>query len=408
MNTVYQTIERPLISVILEMERNGVKVDTIALKNLSKDFSKRTADLEKLAHSQAGETFNIGSPKQLGDILFKKLGIEGGKKGKTGAFSTGATVLEELSAQGHDLARTVLDWRQLAKLKSTYTDALINQVSPTSGRIHTSYGMAIAQTGRLSSNEPNLQNIPIRTEEGRKIRETFIAEKGHKLLSLDYSQIELRVLAHVANIKSLISAFEEGQDIHAMTASQVFKTPLDGLSPDLRRRAKAINFGIIYGISAFGLARNLGITRSEAQDYIKAYFDRFPEIQDYMNETILFAKNNGYVETIFGRRIHLNGMKDKNQAIRGSAERQAINAPIQGAAADIIKRAMNRIPNLLNLNSLRAKMLLQVHDELLFEVEPDSLEITTKLVKKTMEDCVKLNVPLLVDIGIGDNWMETK
>ena len=306
------------------------------------------------------------------------------------------------------MARTVLDWRQLAKLKSTYTDALINQVSPTSGRIHTSYGMAIAQTGRLSSNEPNLQNIPIRTEEGRKIRETFIAEKGHKLLSLDYSQIELRVLAHVANIKSLISAFEEGQDIHAMTASQVFKTPLDGLSPDLRRRAKAINFGIIYGISAFGLARNLGITRSEAQDYIKAYFDRFPEIQDYMNETILFAKNNGYVETIFGRRIHLNGMKDKNQAIRGSAERQAINAPIQGAAADIIKRAMNRIPNLLNLNSLRAKMLLQVHDELLFEVPEEEIDKSIQVIKQIMERAAepgtKLAVPLVADAGIGKTW----
>ncbi|MCH2548698.1 MAG: DNA polymerase I [Alphaproteobacteria bacterium] len=408
MNTVYQTIERPLISVIIEMERNGVKVDTIALKNLSKDFAKRTSDLEKVAHSQAGEIFNIGSPKQLGDILFKKLRITGGKKGKTGAFSTGADVLEELSAQGHDLAKTVLDWRQLAKLKSTYTDALINQVSPSSGRIHTSYGMAIAQTGRLSSNEPNLQNIPIRTEEGRKIRETFIAEKGHKLLSLDYSQIELRVLAHVAKIKSLISAFEDGQDIHAMTASQVFKVPLNGLSPDLRRRAKAINFGIIYGISAFGLARNLGISRSEAQDYIKAYFDRFPEIQDYMNETILFAKDNGYVETIFGRRIHLNGMKDKNQAIRGSAERQAINAPIQGAAADIIKRAMNRIPNLLNLNNLHAKMLLQVHDELLFEVPEQEIDKSIEVIKQIMERAAepgtKLSVPLVADAGIGKTW----
>ncbi|MCZ6845785.1 MAG: DNA polymerase I, partial [Alphaproteobacteria bacterium] len=297
MTTLYETIERPLVPVIVAMERAGIKADAAALITLSKDFGKRAAKLEEAAHKLAGEEFNIGSPKQLGEILFDKLGIEGGKKGKTGAYSTSADILEDLAAQGHDLPRTVLDWRQLAKLKSTYTDALVAEINPDTGRIHTSYGMAIAQTGRLSSNEPNLQNIPVRTEEGRKIRAAFVAEAGHKLVSLDYSQIELRVLAHVAGISALIEAFEAGQDIHALTASQVFDVPLDELGPDLRRRAKAINFGIIYGISAFGLARNLGIARADAQAYIDAYFERFPGIRDYMDETIEFAKANGYVET---------------------------------------------------------------------------------------------------------------
>ncbi|MDH3664124.1 MAG: DNA polymerase I, partial [Alphaproteobacteria bacterium] len=300
LTTVYETIERPLVPVIVAMERAGIKVDAAALNALSKDFGKRTVKLEAQAHKIAGEEFNIGSPKQLGEILFGKLGIEGGKKGKAGAYSTGADILEDLAAQGHELPRTVLDWRQLAKLKSTYTDALVGEINPDTGRIHTSYGMAIAQTGRLSSNEPNLQNIPVRTEEGRKIRAAFTAEAGHKLVSLDYSQIELRVLAHVAGIGALIEAFEQGVDIHALTASQVFEVPLDELGPDLRRRAKAINFGIIYGISAFGLARNLGIERADAKAYIDAYFERFPEIRTYMDETIAFAHENGDVETLFG------------------------------------------------------------------------------------------------------------
>ncbi|NNE82924.1 MAG: DNA polymerase I, partial [Alphaproteobacteria bacterium] len=319
LTTVYETIERPLVPVIVAMERAGIRVDAATLSALSKDFGKRTAKLETQAHELAGEEFNIGSPKQLGEILFGKLGIEGGKKGKAGAYSTGADILEDLAAQGHELPQTVLDWRQLAKLKSTYTDALIGEINPDTGRIHTSYGMAIAQTGRLSSNEPNLQNIPVRTEEGRKIRAAFVAEPGHKLVSLDYSQIELRVLAHVAGIGALIEAFEQGQDIHALTASQVFDVPLDELGPDLRRRAKAINFGIIYGISAFGLARNLGIGRADAQAYIDAYFERFPQIRNYMDETIEFAKANGYVETLFGRRIHLRGIADKNGAVRSGA-----------------------------------------------------------------------------------------
>ncbi|MFT5180633.1 MAG: DNA polymerase-1 [Alphaproteobacteria bacterium] len=410
LTTLYETTERPLVPVIVAMERAGIKVDAAALTALSKDFGQRTAKLEEQAHLQAGEEFNIGSPKQLGEILFDKLGIEGGKKGKAGAFSTGADILEDLAAQGHDLPRTVLDWRQLAKLKSTYTDALVEQINPDTGRIHTSYGMAIAQTGRLSSNDPNLQNIPVRTEEGRKIRAAFVAVPGHKLVSLDYSQIELRVLAHVAGIGALIEAFEQGVDIHALTASQVFDVPLDELGPDLRRRAKAINFGIIYGISAFGLARNLGIARSDAQAYIDAYFVRFPEIRTYMDETIEFAKANGYVETLFGRRIHLSGIGDKNQAVRGGAERQAINAPIQGAAADIIKRAMIRMPPALTGKNLAAKMLLQVHDELLFEVPDGEVDATIEAAREVMETAAapaaNLAVPLVADAGVGDNWNE--
>ena len=410
LTTVYETIERPLVPVIVAMERAGIKADAKALTALSKDFGKRAAKLEEQAHKLAGEEFNIGSPKQLGEILFDKLGIEGGKKGKTGAYSTSADVLEELAAQGHDLPQTVLDWRQLAKLKSTYTDALVGQINPETGRIHTSYGMAIAQTGRLSSNEPNLQNIPVRTEEGRKIRAAFVAEAGHKLVSLDYSQIELRVVAHVAGIGALIEAFEAGQDIHALTASQVFDVPLDELGSDLRRRAKAINFGIIYGISGFGLARNLGIARSDAQAYIDAYFERYPGIRDYMDETIEFAKANGYVQTLFGRRIHLSGIGDKNQAVRGGAERQAINAPIQGAAADIIKRAMVRMPPALARNKLAAKMLLQVHDELLFEVPDGEVDATIEVAREVMEGAAapaaNLAVPLVADAGVGDTWDE--
>ncbi len=408
LTTVYETIERPLVPVIVAMERVGIKADAKALTALSKDFGKRAVKLEEAAYKLAGEEFNIGSPKQLGKILFDKLGIEGGKKGKTGAYSTSADILEDLAAQGYELPRTVLDWRQLAKLKSTYTDALVIEINQETGRIHTSYGMAIASTGRLSSNEPNLQNIPVRTEEGRKIRAAFVAEAGHKLVSLDYSQIELRVLAHVAGISALIKAFEVGQDIHALTASQVFDVPLDELGPDLRRRAKAINFGIIYGISAFGLARNLGIARGDAQAYIDAYFERYPGIRDYMNETIAFAAETGYVETLFGRRIYLSGICDKNQAVRNAAERQAINAPIQGAAADIIKRAMVRMPPALTRKKLAAQMLLQVHDELLFEVPDAEVDATIAVARKVMEGAaapaVNLAVPLVADAGVGNNW----
>ncbi|HEY9080458.1 DNA polymerase I [Magnetovibrio sp.] len=406
MSTVYETLERPLIPVLVQMERHGIKVDATELKRLSDDFAKRLGDLEIEIHKLAGQEFNIGSPKQLGEILFDKLGIEGGKKGKTGAYATGADILEGLAADGHELPARVLDWRQLAKLKSTYTDALIGQINAETGRVHTSYSMAATSTGRLASSDPNLQNIPIRTEEGRKIRKAFIAEPGHKLLSADYSQIELRLLAHVANIPQLKDAFHADLDIHAMTASEVFGVPIDGMDPMVRRRAKAINFGIIYGISAFGLARQLDISRGEAGDYIKAYFERFPGIRTYMDGTKAFAAEHGYVTTLFGRKCHVGGINDKNPMARGFSERAAINAPIQGGAADIIKRAMVRLGDALDGAGLHARMLLQVHDELIFEVPDGELDATRALVKEVMENAATLDVPLVVDAGVGDNWDE--
>jgi DNA polymerase-1 len=410
MARVYETIERPLVPIIVSMEAAGIAIDAATLKVISKDFEKRRAEYEAQAYKLAGEEFNLGSPKQLGEILFDKMGIPGAKKTKTGAYGTGADILEDLAAQGHDLPRVVLEWRQLSKLKSTYADSLPEQINAGTGRVHTAYGMAIAQTGRLSSNDPNLQNIPVRTEEGRKIRNAFRAAKGCKLVSLDYSQIELRIVAHVAKIEPLVAAFHEGQDIHALTASEVFDIPLDEMTGDLRRRAKAINFGIIYGISAFGLARNLGIARGEAQSYIAAYFERYPGIREYMDSTIEFAKKTGYVETLFGRRIHLAGINEKNQATRGFAERQAINAPIQGSAADIIKRAMIRVPDALATDGLDASMLLQVHDELLFDVPKAQVDQTIACVKSVMETATKpvveLSVPLVADAGVGDSWDE--
>ena len=410
MATVYETIERPLVPVIVEMERAGIRADAETLKNLSKDFAKRMAELEIKAYELAGEEFNVGSPKQLGEILFDKMGLEGGKKGKTGAYTTSADVLDELAAQGHELPQNILEWRQMQKLKSTYADALVEQINPDTGRVHTSYGMAIAQTGRLSSNDPNLQNIPVRTEEGRKIRAAFMADKGNKLVSLDYSQIELRVVAHVAGEEALIEAFRDGQDIHAMTASQVFNVPIEGMDPMMRRNAKAINFGIIYGISAFGLANNLNIGRDEARDYIAAYFERYPAIKRYMEDTREEAKEAGHVDTIFGRRIHLRGIKDKNQAVRGFAERQAINAPIQGAAADIIKRAMIRVPDALAKHDFQSKMLLQVHDELLFEAPEGEVDNLIEVMRDVMENAaapaVNMSVPLVADAGVGDTWNE--
>ena len=334
------------------------------------------------------------------------MSFPGGKKGKTGAYGTGADVLEELAALGHDLPARVLDWRQLAKLKSTYTDALVESINPETGRVHTSYSQTVASTGRLSSNDPNLQNIPIRTEEGRKIRTAFIAPKGKTLISADYSQIELRLVAHVADIKAMKEAFKEGADIHAATASQMFNVPMKDMTPELRRRAKAINFGIIYGISGFGLARNLGIERSEAQAFINAYFTKFPEIRDYMDRAKDEAKTNGYVMTPFGRRCWVPGIADKNGAVRSFAERQAINAPIQGGAADIIKRAMVHLPHALTAAKLKADMLLQVHDELIFEVPDNEVEATIKVVKKIMEGAAHISVPLVVDTGTGRNWDE--
>ncbi|MCZ6763587.1 MAG: DNA polymerase I, partial [Alphaproteobacteria bacterium] len=412
MTTVYETIERPLIGVLTDMERAGITVDAAELNELSHDFAGRMVDLEAQAYGLAGEEFNLGSPKQLGEILFDKMSLPGGKKGKTGAYGTGADILEDLAAQGHDLPRTVLDWRQLSKLKSTYADALTGQINPETGRVHTAYGMAIAQTGRLSSTDPNLQNIPVRTEEGRKIRHAFRAAPGCKLVSLDYSQIELRIVADVAGIEPLIEAFHDGQDIHALTASQVFDVPLKDITGDtagdLRRRAKAINFGIIYGISAFGLARNLGIDRGEAKRYIDAYFERYPGIREYMDQTVAFARSHLYVETLFGRRIHLAGITEKNANMRNFAERQAINAPIQGTAADIIKRAMIRVPGALDEAKLGATMLLQVHDELLFDVPEAEVDATIACVRAVMEGATRpvleLAVPLVADAGVGDSW----
>lgn len=406
MATVYETLERPLVPVLRMMEANGIRADGKKLKALSADFGIRLADLEVEIHKLAGREFNVGSPKQLGELLFDEMGLPGGKKGKTGAYGTGADVLEKLVDQGHDLPARVLDWRQLAKLKSTYSDALIEQINPDTGRIHTSYAQSGAATGRLASTDPNLQNIPVRTEEGRKIRQAFVAEKGMTLVSADYSQIELRLLAHVAGIDALKDAFRDGLDIHAMTASQVFGVPTEGMDPMVRRQAKAINFGIIYGISAFGLARQLGIGNSEAAAYIDAYFEKYPGIRDYMERTKEQARGAGYVTTLFGRKCHIRGINEKNPNFRGLAERAAINAPIQGGAADIIKRAMIRLPDALTEAKLSARMLLQVHDELIFEVPKKELDDTKALVAGVMADAAHLDVPLVVDTGHGANWDE--
>ena len=403
--TVYETLERPLIPVLATMEMHGIKVARDHLSRMSNNFAQKMAGLEAEIHGLAGQSFNVGSPKQLGEILFDKMGIEGGKKGKTGAYATGADVLEDLAAEGHDLPARVLDWRQMSKLKSTYTDALQDHIHPDTGRVHTSYSIAGANTGRLASTDPNLQNIPVRTEEGRRIREAFIAEEGTTLLSLDYSQIELRILAHIADIPALKQAFDEGQDIHAMTASEMFDTPIEGMDPMIRRQAKAINFGVIYGISGFGLSRNLRIPRKEAQGFIDRYFERFPGIRTYMDNTVKFAKEHGYVQTLFGRKIHTPEINAKGPHA-GFSRRAAINAPIQGTAADVIRRAMIRLPGAIA--DLPAKMLLQVHDELLFEVETIAVDDTIRAVKSVMENAslpaVKIDVPLVVDAGQGPNW----
>ncbi|MCI5096273.1 MAG: DNA polymerase I [Rhodobacteraceae bacterium] len=404
--TVYETLERPLVPVLARMEMDGIKVDRDTLSRMSNAFAQKMAQLEAEIHELAGETFNVGSPKQLGEILFDKMGIEGGKKGKTGAYATGADILEDLATE-HELPARVLDWRQLSKLKSTYTDALQDHINPDTGRVHTSYSIAGASTGRLASTDPNLQNIPVRSEEGRRIREAFVAEEGNVLLSLDYSQIELRILAHIAGIDSLKQAFADGLDIHAMTASEMFDVPLDEMTPDIRRQAKAINFGVIYGISGFGLARNLRIPRSEAQGFIDRYFERFPGIRRYMDSTVEFAKEHGYVQTLFGRRIHTPEIASKGPKA-GFAKRAAINAPIQGTAADVIRRAMIRMPDALA--HLPARMLLQVHDELLFEVPEAHVEETIETARRIMENAadpaVHMDVKLIVDAGRGNNWAE--
>jgi DNA polymerase-1 len=407
---VYERIERPLVPVVASMERIGVRIDPEVLRKQSKGFAERLQILELNIHNLAGQPFNVGSPKQLGDILFDRLGLPGGTKGKTGAYSTASDVLEPLAEGGHEIVVKVLEWRGVSKLKSTYTDALPEQIDVRTGRVHTSFSLVGAATGRLSSTDPNLQNIPIRTEDGRAIRRAFIADDGYTLLSVDYSQIELRLAAEMAGIKALIQAFHDGVDIHSLTASQVFGIPLNELPPDRRRAAKAINFGIIYGISGFGLSKQIGISPGEANEFIRQYLDRFHELREWMNATKDFARKNGYVETLFGRRIHVNSINDKMSMRRMGAERAAINAPLQGTAADIMKRAMIRIQPALDDANLGARLLLQVHDELVFEVPKAELERTIALAKQVMQDAplpvVKLKVPIIAEAGHAANWAE--
>jgi DNA polymerase-1 len=405
---VYETLERPLPRVLVEMELAGVKVDPERLRLLSNDFGVRMGELEAEAHRLAGRPFNLGSPKQIGEVLYKEMGLSSGKMTATGAMSTDASMLEELAAQGHELPRVLLDWRQLSKLKGTYTDALTAAISEKTGRVHTSFSLAAATTGRLASSDPNLQNIPVRTEEGRKIRRAFIAEPGHVLISADYSQIELRLLAHIGDIPQLKKAFREGLDIHAMTASEMFGVPVEGMPSEVRRRAKAINFGIIYGISAFGLSNQLGIPQDEAGAYIKTYFERFPGIRAYMDRMKQEVRSQGFVTTIFGRRVNIPAVKSKSVAERAFGDRAAINAPIQGAAADVIRRAMVRMPAALKAEGLTAKMLLQVHDELVFEAPQAEAEAVIRVAKQVMErapePAVALSVPLEVEARAAGNW----
>ncbi|HEV3498771.1 MAG TPA: DNA polymerase I [Bradyrhizobium sp.] len=410
MTSVYETLERPLISVLARMERRGISIDRQVLSRLSGEFAQTAARVEAEIQEIAGEPVNVGSPKQIGDIIFGKMGIPGGSKTKTGAWSTSAQILDELAEQGHEFPKKILEWRQVSKLKSTYTDALPTYVHPQTHRVHTTYALAATTTGRLSSNEPNLQNIPVRTEDGRKIRRAFIASPGHKLVSADYSQIELRLLAEIADIPVLKQAFRDGLDIHAMTASEMFGVPVKDMPGEVRRRAKAINFGIIYGISAFGLANQLGIAREEASAYIKKYFERFPGIRAYMDETRDFCRTHGYVVTLFGRKCHYPDIKASNASVRSFNERAAINARLQGTAADIIRRAMIRMEDALAEKKLSAQMLLQVHDELIFEVPDDEVAATLPVVQHTMQDApfpaVPLSLPLHVDARAADNWDE--
>jgi DNA polymerase-1 len=407
---VYERSERPLVPVVAHMETLGVRIDPEILRQQSHGFALRLQKLEAEIHALAGHPFNVGSTQQLGNVLFAEMGLPGGVKGKNGAYSTASDILEPLADAGHEIVIKLLDWRSVAKLKSTYTDALPEQISVRTGRVHTSYSLVGAATGRLSSTDPNLQNIPIRTEDGRAIRRAFIAEEGYTLLSVDYSQIELRLAAAAANIGALIQAFHDGVDIHALTASQVFNIPLKDMTPDKRRAAKAINFGIIYGISGFGLSKQIGISPSQANEFIRSYLDRFYELRDWMEEMKDFARTHGYAETLFGRRIHITGIKESNAARRNFAERQSINAPLQGTAADIMKRAMIRVGPALSDAKLGARLLMQVHDELVFEVPKSELDATATLVKKIMENAplpaVSLRVPLVADAGHAANWAE--
>ena len=408
--TVYETLERPMPAVLAQMECEGIRIDPDQLRRLSHDFSMRMNELEIEAQKLVGHPFNLGSPKQIGDVLFGEMGLPGSKKTASGSWGTDASILEELAVQGHALPRVLLDWRQLSKLKGTYTDALALAVSERTGRVHTSYALASTTTGRLSSNDPNLQNIPVRTEEGRKIRKAFIAEPGNVLISADYSQIELRLLAHIGDIPQLKQAFRNGLDIHAMTASEMFGVPVEGMPADVRRRAKAINFGIIYGISAFGLANQLAIPREEAGAYIKTYFERFPGIGDYMEKTRALVREQAYVATLFGRKVNIPDIRASSPPHRQFAERAAINAPIQGTAADVIRRAMIRMPAALKAAGLSARMLLQVHDELVFEApeaEADAVcAVARAVMERAAEPAVALSVPLVVDARAAANWDE--
>jgi DNA polymerase-1 len=408
--TVYETLERPLPKVLAQMELAGVRIDPDQLRRLSNDFSQRMADYEIEATEVAGRPFNLGSPKQIGDVLFGEMGLPGGKKTATGVWSTDASVLDQLAAEGHRLPRLLLEWRQLSKLKGTYTDALAQAVAERTGRIHTSFALASTTTGRISSNDPNLQNIPVRTEEGRKIRKAFVAEPGNVLISADYSQIELRLVAHIGDIPQLKKAFLDGLDIHASTASEMFGVPVEGMPAETRRRAKAINFGIIYGISAFGLANQLSIPQDEAGAYIKTYFERFPGVRAYMDRMRHTVRTQGYVTNLFGRKIHIPAATSKSVHDRQFAERAAINAPIQGSAADVIRRAMVRMPAALQAEGLRARMLLQVHDELVFEAPAEEAQAVCAVAKRVMEGAthpvVQLSVPLVVDARAAANWDE--
>ena len=404
-NKVYQDIDRPLISVLTKMENEGVLIDKNALQKISLQLFQKIDVLEKEIYAMAGEHFNLNSPIQLGELLFEKMGIAGGRKSsKSKNWITDSDVLEELADNGVEIASKILEYRQYTKLKSTYTDALVKLINNRTGRVHTTFSQTMTATGRLTSNNPNLQNIPIRSEMGREIRSAFIASNGCVLMSADYSQVELRLMAAVANVKQLKEDFANGLDIHAATASKVFGVPMENMDPMVRRNAKAINFGIIYGISAFGLARQLGISRTEAKTYIDSYFEKYPEIKQYMDETIQFASEKGYVLTPFGRKCFISGFE--SPATRGFASRAAINAPIQGGAADIIKMAMIKMQSELEQRQMKTKMLLQVHDELVFEVPENEVEQARSLIKDVMENIVHLSVPLIAEIGVGKNWKE--
>ena len=407
---IYEIIEKPLAQVIMNMENHGISVDVNKLNELSVNFEEKLKNLEKYCYKLIGEEINLGSPKQVGEILFDKLELPGGKKTSTGSWSTNAEILENLANEGYDFPKALLEWRALSKLKTTYTDTLPTYLNIKTNRIHSSFAMATTSTGRLASSDPNLQNIPIRSDDGRMIRKAFIPEKGNVLISSDYSQIELRLIAHIANERNLINAFLDEIDIHSSTASEVFNIPLNDMTPDIRRNAKAINFGIIYGISAFGLAKQLNISRTEASEFIKAYFKKYPSIRDYMDETKKYANENGYVKTLLGRKCLVEEINSKNAATRSFMERAAINAPIQGSAADIIKRAMIILGNHKNLAKLETKMLLQVHDELIFETKKENCEESMRIIKKEMESAnlpiLNLNVPLIADTNFGNNWDE--